>query len=181
MKPPLEESLEAQVHRDAYAYTSNLVAAYAVGKMKSRFFFITYAAANLSLVLYGALTLVTPGILFEPFSLHVYEFPKDAARAAAYLTALFRLLGFFNLVLGALGLLLLRRFRLAPQTWPLRIVVVSTALAYLGPIVFDNTVGSIGFFEVVEHILFALVIILGVVMLSDRGAIKQPGDLVARE
>lgn len=141
--------------------------------MRDRFFFITYVAANLGLVLYGVLVLMMPSILLEPFSLYVYQFPDDAIRATMYLAALFRLLGFFNLTLGMLGLLLLRRFRIAQQSWILRIVVVATALGYLGPIVFDNTVGKIGFFEIVEHILFMLVVILGFVMLRDRASYQR--------
>jgi len=136
--------------------------------MKSRIFYITYIAANVSLVLYGVLALLMPNILLEPFSVHVYRFPVDATRAATYLAALFRLLGFFNLILGTLGLLILRRFRVTGQDWYLKIVVFSTVLAYVGPIVFDNTVGSIGFFEIVEHILFVSVVILGLIMLKNQ-------------
>jgi hypothetical protein len=139
--------------------------------MKSRFFFITYAAANVSLVLYGISALVMPSILLEPFSLHVYQFPDDAIGAVVYLSALFRLLGFFNLILGALGLLLLYHFRVTRQAWILQVVIVFTVLAYIGPIIFDNTVGNIGFFEIVEHILFVLVVILGIIMLKDWDAI----------
>ena len=138
--------------------------------MKTRFFFLVYVAANLGLVLYGLLALLMPGVLLEPFLLHVYQFPQDAARATAYLEALFRLLGFFNLIPGMLGLLLLRQMRISWQAWILRSVIVSTALAYLGPIVFDNTVANIGFFEIVEYVLFALVIMLGVITWRDRNA-----------
>jgi hypothetical protein len=139
-------------------------------KMKARFFFLVYVAADLGLVLYGVLALMMPGILLEPFLLHVYQFPGDAPRATAYLEALFRLLGFFNLIPGMIGLLLLRRMRISWETWILRSVIVSTTLAYLGPIVFDNSVGSIGFFEIVEHILFGLVVVLGIIMWRDRNA-----------
>jgi len=140
-------------------------------KMKYRVFAITYAAANVGLVLYGVLALLRPAILLEPFSSHVYQFPADATKATAYLAALFRLLGFFNLIVGMLGLLLLHRWRLGRQIWILRTVILTTAFAYLGPIVFDNTVGSIGIFEIVEHILLVFVIVLGVVMCSDRNTL----------
>ena len=79
--------------------------------MKLRFFLITYTVANVSLILYGALALWMPNILLKPFSEHVYQFPEGALRAITYLAALFRLIGFFNFVLGMLGLLILRRFR----------------------------------------------------------------------
>jgi len=138
--------------------------------MKLRLFFITYTAANVSLILYGALALLMPNILLQPFSEHVYQFPEGALRAITYLEALFRLIGFFNFVLGTLGLLILRRFRESGQKWYLKIVIASTILAYVGPIVFDNTVGNIGFFEIVELILFVLMVIFGAIMLRDRGA-----------
>ncbi len=131
---------------------------------RSRLFFISYAAANGSLVLYGLLALLMPAILLEPFSEHVYQFPADATRAVTYLAALFRLLGFFNILLGALGLLILRRYQVTGRRWHLKVVIVFTVLAYVGPVVFDNTVGSIGFFEILEHILFAAVVVFGLVM-----------------
>lgn len=138
--------------------------------MKFRIFLAGYGAANVSLVLYGGLTLITPRILLEPFSTYVYQFPADAAGATAYLAALFRLVGFLNIIPGMLGLVFLRRLVLTQESWVRHIVIVSTVLAYLGPVVFDNTVGRIGFFEIVEHFLFGLVIVLGLIMWRERDA-----------
>ena len=138
--------------------------------MRERFFFVVYMTANLGLVLYGVLALMIPGILLEPFSSHVYQSSEEATRATAYLEALFRLLGFLNIIPGMLGLLLLRQLRMSWQAWILRSVIVSTTSAYLGPIIFDNTVGSIGPFEIVEHVLFAWVVILGLSLWRDRDA-----------
>jgi len=137
--------------------------------MRVRFFFITYVAANLSILAYGVLALLKPGILLDPFLLHVYQFPRDANTAVGYLSALFRLLGFFNLILGILGLTLLWQYGISRQRWILQVVIASSLLAYLGPIVFDNTVGDIGIFEIIEHILFAAMILSGVIMLRERG------------
>jgi len=134
-------------------------------KMRSHFFFIAYVVANLSLVAYGILALLNPGILLDSFSLYVYQFPDEATAAVDYLAALFRLLGFFSLIPGILGLILLRQYRISRQTWILQGVITSSLLAYLGPIVFDNTVGSIGLFELIEHILFVAMILSGVIML----------------
>ena len=136
--------------------------------MNKHIFFAVYVAANLGLVLYGVLAMAKPGILLDPFLLNVYQFPPQASKAIVYLESLFRLLGFFNLVLGLLGLFFLRRLRISWQAWILRTVVLSTTFAYIGPIVFDNTVGNIGFFEIVEHFLFALVVILGVIFWRER-------------
>ena len=132
--------------------------------MRTRLFFAVYGAANFGLLLYGVSVLVSPDILLKPFLLHVYRFPVEAATATVYMAALFRLLGYFNIIPGVLGLFLLRRMTISTEKWMLAMVIGSTVLAYLGPIVFDNTVGSIGFFEVIEHILFLFVIILGIIM-----------------
>ncbi len=138
--------------------------------MKTRRFFITYLAANLGLVLYGVLALLMPNILLDSFFLRVYQFPAEATRAIAYLAALFRLIGWFNIIPGIFGLLLLRQLWFSRESWIRRVVIVGTILAYLGPIVFDNTVGSIGFFEIVEHILFVLVIFFGTITWNDPDA-----------
>ena len=137
--------------------------------MKARkLFFIVFIAVNLSLILYGLLALIIPSVLLVPFSLNVYQFPADAIGAITYLEALFRLLGFFNMILGSVGLMLLYCLRTSWQTRIVRTTVASTAFAYLGPIVFDNTVGSIGIFEVVEHILFVLVVIFGIILWREK-------------
>lgn len=130
--------------------------------MRPRVFFITYFAANVSLILYGALALVQPGILLEISPVGVYQFPLEAHN---YLVGLYRLLGYFNIVPGLFGLLVLYRFRNFPSIWYVNVVVASTLLSFLGPITFDNTVGTIGFFEILEHILFLIILISGISML----------------
>ena len=127
--------------------------------MKSRFFFIAYLAGNVALILYGLTALLRPSVLLEPFSQQVYAFPAEGSAGTAYLTGLFRLLGIFNVLLGALGGFLLLRYRISKQAWLLPTVVASTLLTYLAAIIFDNTVGHIGLFEVIEHLLFATMVL----------------------
>lgn len=133
--------------------------------MRSRFFFITYAMANVGLVVYGLMALVKPEILLEPFLANVYQFPPEGINAVLYISGLYRLLGYFNIIPGALGLLILHRYWLTRGGWYLRIVIASTFLAYLGPVVFDNTIGTIGFFEILEHVIFVMILIAGLTML----------------
>jgi len=136
--------------------------------MKVRIFLITFAVANLGLILYGTMTLIKPAILLEPFSMHVYQFPAEAANATTYISALYRLLGWLNIIPGLFGLIILKRYWSTRQKWYLQSVIALTSLSYIGPIVFDNTVGTIGFFEILEHIIFALIVILGFVMFKDK-------------
>lgn len=140
--------------------------------MRFRVFFAIYATANLSLIAYGVLALLKPGVLLDSFLLHIYQFPNDATTAIDYLSALFRLLGFFNLIPGVLGLILLRQYGVSRQRWIFQVVIASSLLAYLGPIVFDNTVGNIGVFELIEHVLFVAMIVSGIVMLREREPLR---------
>jgi len=61
--------------------------------------------------------------------------------------------------LGITGVLLLWRYKIDNQPWQLYSIIVISSLAYLGPIVFDNMVGTIGFFEMIEHVIFAAMIL----------------------
>ena len=123
----------------------------------------------MGLILYGLLALTMPNVLLDSFSLHIYQFPSDATKAVDYLSALFRLLGFLNLILGILGALLLWRYQTNPQDWLVYIIVALSIASYLGPIIFDNTVGNVGFFEIIEHIIFAAMVLSGITMLRKRG------------
>ena len=129
----------------------------------------------MGLILYGLLALTMPNVLLDSFSLHVYQFPSDAIVAVDYLSALFRLLGFLNLILGILGLWLLWRYRTSRQTWLAYMIIASSILSYLGPVIFDNTVGNIGIFEIVEHVIFIAMVFSGITMLRDMRNFEQ-GD-----
>jgi deazaflavin-dependent oxidoreductase (nitroreductase family) len=145
--------------------------------MKTRIFFITFTVANLGLILYGILVLIKPEILLESFLVHVYQFPQEAADATTYLSALYRLLGYFNIIPGMVGLYILHHYWVTRQEWCIGLVLASTSLSYIGPVVFDNTVGTIGFFEILEHILLLLVISVGFIMLNPK---KKVPELINR-
>ena len=136
--------------------------------MKTRFFFITYTIANLGLIIYGLLALIKPDILLKTFLTHVYQFPPEASYATTYLSGLYRLVGYFNIIPGVIGLLILYRYWDTRHFWYLKIVIASTILSYLGPVVFDNTVGTIGFFEKLEHIILVMILVTGFIMLRNE-------------
>lgn len=136
--------------------------------IRLRTFFIIYGIANVGLVLYGLLVLLNPTFLFESFSVHVYQFPAGATLGVRYLLALFRLLGLFNLMLGGIGLFLLWRYRIRHEVWLIYTVMAITIVSYLGPIILDDTVGHIGFFEIIEHIIFVIMLIAAIITLAKR-------------
>ncbi len=133
---------------------------------KDQTFCVVFGIANLGLFLYGLLALFRPNILYETFARHVYQFPSGAGFAVSYTLALYRLLDFFNLLVGLAGLFLLWRFSIEPQPWLARFVMGLSLLAYLAPLVFDNTVGDIGFFEVLEHVVFFGMLVVGITRLK---------------
>jgi hypothetical protein len=135
---------------------------------KTRAFLLVYGTADAGLVLYGVFALIRPNLLMEPFSTSVYQFPAEATVAISYLLGLFRLLGFLNLILGSAGLFFLWRYRVTRETWLSYGVAALSFLSYLGPIIFDNTVGQIGFFEVIEHVIFAALIISGLLFFTEK-------------
>lgn len=147
--------------------------------MKTRLFFITYGVANAALIFYGVIALIQPAILLEPFTTHIYQFPEEATNATTYLNGLYRLIGYFNIIPGLFGLFVLHRYWFSRERWYLKVVIASTILTYLGPIVFDNTIGTIGFFEVLEHLLFVIVLITGFYMLKHRESLV-PQSLSSR-
>ena len=134
----------------------------------ARAFLVVYGTADAGLVLYGILALIRPNLLMEPFSASVYQFPAEATMAIAYILGLFRLLGFLNLILGSTGLFFLWRYQVTRETWLSYGVAALSILSYLGPIIFDNTVGQIGFFEIIEHVIFAAMIISGILFFTEK-------------
>ena len=140
---------------------------------KARAFLFVYGTADAGLVLYGMLALIRPNLLMEPFSASVYQFPADATVAIGYILGLFRLLGLLNLILGSTGLYFLWRYQVTRETSLRYGVAALSILSYLGPIIFDNTVGQIGFFEVIEHVIFAALIISGFLFFTERRANDQ--------
>lgn len=115
------------------------------------------------------MVVASPDVLMGPFTERIYRLPARAGAAESYLRALFMLLGYFNLLLGGVGLYLLQRGREEQDVRILRALIALTTLSYLGPVVFDNTVGTIGFFEIVEHVLFVGVLVVGAVVLARAG------------
>jgi len=134
--------------------------------MRKRAFLIVYSIANAGLILYGLLLIRRPFVLLDSLSLPVTQLPESDFWIDRLLP-LFRLLGYLNLLLGALGLFLIWRYQINRQPWLGYAVVTSTILAYLGPIVYDNTAGTVGPFEILELIIFAVMILTGMTMIKE--------------
>ena len=129
-----------------------------------RIFFLTFGLANLGLILYGLLVLIFPENSMDAYFGLVYLYPEDILFSTRFLSAVFRLLALYNLILGGVGSVLLWQYRTHKQPWMAYTVIGLTLLAYLGPIIFTDTFGEVGAYEVMEHALFLLMLASGISM-----------------
>ena len=128
--------------------------------MRKRAFLIDHSIANAGLILYGPLLIWRPVVLWDSLSLPVTQLPESDFWIDRLLPV-FRLLGYLNLLLGVLGLFLIWRYQISRQPRLGYAVVTSTILAYLAPIVYDNTAGMHGPFEILELIISAVMFLTG--------------------
>jgi hypothetical protein len=131
------------------------------GGVRLKSFIVVSVVASAGLVGYGLAALLVPRILFDVFTSRVYAFPPTAIRAIAYQSGLYRLLGYFNLLVGTIGFTLLARWRSLRDPWLLRLLLALVVFAYAGPVVFDVTVGVVGPAEVFEIAILVALLITG--------------------
>ncbi len=134
--------------------------------MKKRVFLTVYSITNTGLMPYGLLLLWMPAVLLTSLSLAITRFP-DSDFWIDRLLPLFRLLGYLNLLLGAVGLFLILCYQVSGQPGLGYAVVAFSILAYLGPIVYDNTAGTLGPFEILELIIFTAMILSGLTIIKE--------------
>lgn len=125
---------------------------------KQRIVTLVFALANLGLMVYGWIALLVPSTLMDSYTANVYAFPAEATAAIQYQNELFRLIGFFNLLLGLAGTIVLWRWTVNQGTWKLRSMCTLTGLAYLGQVLFDQLAGKVSVYEVIEYIILAAIV-----------------------
>ncbi|HNB54011.1 MAG TPA: hypothetical protein PK530_18835 [Anaerolineales bacterium] len=128
-----------------------------------RIFFLTFGLASLGLILYGLIGLAFPVNSMSISFGVIYLYPYDLL-LTRFLTAVFRLLAFYSLILGGVGSVLLWQYRKHKQPWMAYTVIGMTILAYLGLIIFTDAFKAVELYEVMAHILFLLMLISGISM-----------------
>lgn len=123
---------------------------------------VVCAIADVGLIVYGVLLAATPELLFAPIASVVGTDP-------AYLLGIARLVAFFNALVGAAGLVLLHAYRSRGDEHSLRTAYGMTVIGYLGPVVFDTAVGTIGAPEVAELVILVALLVLAAVWGTARG------------
>jgi hypothetical protein len=99
-----------------------------------------------------------PDMLLSSIQQPTSGLPEDSFWISSIIP-FFRLIGYFNRLVGALGSFLLWRYHVSRQRCLGYTVVILCIFAYIGTIVFDNTAGTIGAFEIAELIVFAAMIL----------------------
>lgn len=119
------------------------------------------AVAGLGILVYGVSASLDPNVLtagFETYTDATWDgFAASNGQAADFILMGFRLLGVFNFAMGfTLIAITVMAFRHA-ERWAWWALLVGNTLAIGGPIVYDQAVGYIGPYEVLEYVGLFLV------------------------
>jgi hypothetical protein len=132
---------------------------------------VVILVADAGIVLYGVLAVATPSLLtagYESYS--GTSWASLVARApdtAAYLLLVYRMVGGLNVALGiTLLAIIVGPFRRG-ERWAWFTVLGGNVLGFGVPMTYDQITGAIGFFEVLEFVAIAAVLVA--LALSARG------------
>jgi hypothetical protein len=123
--------------------------------------------ADAGVVLYGVLTLATPSLLtagYESYSGTSWAtLVAQAPQTAAYLLLVYRMVGGLNVALGVtLIAIIVGPFRRGDR-WAWFAVLGGNLLGFGVPMTYDQITGAIGFFEILEFVAIAAVLVALVV------------------
>ncbi len=138
------------------------------------FAWIAILIAQLGVLLYGLLAVLAPDILigaFENFTGQSWSaLLSTNPETAEYILLVVRLVGAYNIAFGVVAIpIVFFSFRKG-EAWSWYALLFGSSAAYLSPMIFDQVVGVIGLFEILEYVFLALVYLaLGV---SARDVLK---------
>ncbi len=127
-----------------------------MGRTRSRWAWVVILIAEVAILVWGLLVLVEPeqlalgfeGYTGQPWSELVAEQPSTAA----FMLNVFRLLGAYNvafaLVAAAVCVTAFRR----GEAWAWWTLLIGNTLGYAAPMIYDQVVGEIGSFEILEYV-----------------------------
>lgn len=136
-----------------------------------RLAWVVMLVADAGIVLYGVLAVATPSLLTAGYERYSgTSWTSLAARApetAAYLLLVYRMVGGLNVALGiTLISLIVGPFRRG-ERWAWFTLLGGNVLGFGVPMTYDQITGAIGFFEVLEVVAIAAVLVA--LALSARG------------
>jgi hypothetical protein len=131
---------------------------------------IPLLVAGAGILLYGGLAAINPAMMatgFESYTSQSWaELEAQSRETATYVLWLYRLVGGLNLGLG----IILIALTLGPvrrgERWAWWSVLVGVLVGYGTPMVYDQAVGYIGAFEILEFVVVGAVAITSLFVLS---------------
>jgi hypothetical protein len=119
--------------------------------------------ADAGIVLYGMLAVATPSLLtagYEAYSGASWaSLVARAPETAAYLLLVYRMVGGLNVALGiTLIAIIVGPFRRG-ERWAWFTVLIGNVLGFGVPMAYDQITGAIGFFEILEFVAIAAVLV----------------------
>jgi hypothetical protein len=127
--------------------------------------------ADAGIVLYGTLAVATPSLLtagYESYSSTSWpSLVAQAPETAAYLLLIYRMVGGLNVALGiTLIAIIVGPFRRG-ERWAWFTLLGANVLGFGVPMTYDHITGAIGFFEILEFVAIAAVLVA--LAISARG------------
>jgi len=139
--------------------------------------------ADAGLLVWGAMAVMAPDILrigYESFTGRSWpELADTSPMTPEFITLLFRLLGAYNLAFGVLAIAIAAVALRHGDAWAWWALLVGNTIAFGAPMTYDQIVGAIGPFELLEYAAtFGIYVALAVTApLSWGGAVKPMNDL----
>jgi hypothetical protein len=124
---------------------------------------VVILVADVGIVLYGVLAVTTPSLLtagYERYSGTSWaSLVAQAPETAAYLLVVYRMVGGLNVALGfTLIAIIVGPFRRGDR-WAWFAVLCGNLLGFGVPMTYDQITGAIGFFEILEYVAIAAVLV----------------------
>ncbi len=148
-----------------------------------RYAWVIVLLAEVGVLVYGVMAAVAPSALvpgYESYSSRTWlELVAADTQTAAFILLLFRLLGAYNVAFAVLAIAIAATAFRRGEAWAWWALLAGNTLGFGAPMVYDQIVGEIGVFEMLEFVGIAA-IYAALAATVPAGRSRRPPDLVHR-
>jgi hypothetical protein len=148
-----------------------------------RYALVIILLAEVGVLVYGVMAAVAPTALvpgYESYSSRTWPALVAAdTQTAAFVLLLFRLLGAYNVAFAVLAIAIAATAFRRGEGWAWWALLVGNTLGFGAPMIYDQPVGEIGVFEVLEVVGIAAIYAALAATVPARRS-RRPSDLVHR-